>query len=552
MDFLKSIFFCKCKPMIILIFFIFFSLSETTNEESNRLYPKMINLPNDKFLFVIIDGIYIFERNLLDKNKIYNFTGPKFINNVGDINKTTLSEVKFNDNLYIFCLVKNFLYLYDTNNNKIIKEINLNFYLNGKKYSLNPFINGTYLSCVISYTGKASYPTSEDIINKLNIYEITLLSVNDNDQGYLISKKEYFNKSYVDSKGESFISRDSSTCEISSNILYCFYFVENSKKIRVSGFNMSNNYEEINCNYIFEYNRQLELYEIKSFNPYNSNLIFLCYYLKYKESYNEYVRAFCIYYNIKEKKISQVENVYVYDCDNFQPYYFEETNQYILGCNNYGNLVKAFLYDENIVEIDYNYLYTLICNNIYNYLIYYNSTSKKYNIITDCYINNNDSFILANHTLFKDKKKKQDMRTNYIIPIIEIEYISDQISDTTYYPFTIIEDKSDYNENTDKSTNDGGNSSFDSSPTNTYNSDNNDITDKSINNDDNSSSDSSPTNADNSDNNDNTEENTNNNNFDNSSSESFTKYSHVIAKQTDIIELLNISKNDILIIFQIY
>ena len=274
MDFLKSIFFCKCKPMIILIFFIFFSLSETTNEESNRLYPKMINLPNDKFLFVIIDGIYIFERNLLDKNKIYNFTGPKFINNVEDINKTTLSEVKFNDNLYIFCLVKNFLYLYDTNNNKIIKEINLNFYLNGKKYSLNPFINGTYLSCVISYTGKASYPTSEDIINKLNIYEITLLSVNDNDQGYLISKKEYFNKSYVDSKGESFISRDSSTCEISSNILYCFYFVENSKKIRVSGFNMSKNYEEINCNYIFEYSGQLELYEIKSFNPYNSNLIF--------------------------------------------------------------------------------------------------------------------------------------------------------------------------------------------------------------------------------------------------------------------------------------
>ena len=269
MDSLKSIFYSENKLPIILLFFIFNSLSEMTNEESNRLYPKMIDLPDNKFLSVIIDGIYIFESNLLDKNKIYTFEGQQIIDNVEDINKTTLSDIAYNDNLYIFCLVKDYLYLFDNNKKKIIKELDLNIYLNGKLYSLNPFINGTYLSCIISYTEKTSYQISSRNYNIsiLNLYELSFLNLNENDHDHLISKKEYFNKTYVESKKQTYISKDSSTCQISSNILYCFYFVENSTKVRVSGFNLSNNYKEINCNYIFWESGNKELYEIKSFNP---------------------------------------------------------------------------------------------------------------------------------------------------------------------------------------------------------------------------------------------------------------------------------------------
>ena len=103
----------------------------------------------------------------------------------------------------------------------IINKTKLNSYLNGKLYSLNPFINATYLSCVISYTIKASYPISTGNINILNLFEINFLSVNENDQEHFISKREYYNKTYVNSNGVSYISRNSSTCQISSNILYC-------------------------------------------------------------------------------------------------------------------------------------------------------------------------------------------------------------------------------------------------------------------------------------------------------------------------------------------
>ena len=381
MDSFKSIFFCTNKISILLYFFIFFSLTENTNGQSNRLYPKMIDLPNDKFLFIIVDGIYIFESNLLDNIKIYNFKGQQIIDQIKDINKTTLSDITYNDNLYVFCLVKDYLYLFDNNEKKIIKELDLSSYLNGKSYSLNPFINATYLSCIISYTERTNYQFiyyDDDYIYKLNLYEINFINVDENNQEYFISKREYFNRNYVESNGISFISRDASTCEISFNILYCFYFVEYSEKVRVSGFELSNNYEEINYNDIFEEEGNIELYEIKSFNPSNSDLIFLCYYGLFYISLNElyydkdyYIQSHCISYNIQEKQFYSIGNTYYINCNNFQPYYFEETNQYILGCSNYNELVKTFLFDGDIDNINNDYLAPLICNDIYNYLIYY-------------------------------------------------------------------------------------------------------------------------------------------------------------------------------------
>ena len=64
--------------------------------------------------------------------------------------------------------------------NKIQKENK------SKLYTLNSFINGTYLSCIISYTEKSSYPISTGSINILNLLEINFLSVNDNDRRHFI------------------------------------------------------------------------------------------------------------------------------------------------------------------------------------------------------------------------------------------------------------------------------------------------------------------------------------------------------------------------------
>ena len=175
MDPFISIFFRKNKMPLILLYLIFFSLSETTNEQSNKLYPKMIDLPNEQFLFVMVNGIYIFESNLIDKEKIFTFRGQQIIDRIEDINKTTLSDIAYDDNLFVFCLVKDYLYLYDNNKNKIIKELDLNTYLNGVSYSLNPFINGTYLSCIISHGEKINYQFSnnnyeDDFIYTINLY----------------------------------------------------------------------------------------------------------------------------------------------------------------------------------------------------------------------------------------------------------------------------------------------------------------------------------------------------------------------------------------------
>ena len=354
-----------------------------------------------------------FESNLLDKIKIYSFTGQQIIDDVQDINKTTLSDITYNDNLYVFCLVKDYLYLFNNNKKKIIKEIDLNSYLDGKVYSLNPFINGTYLSCIISYTDEDS-----NNIYKLNLFEVAFLNLNDNNQNYIISKREYFNKNNTVTEGTTYITKDASTCQILSDVLYCFYFIENSLKVGVSAFNLLNNYEEISCDDIFYKDVNKKLYEINSFTfPSNSNYILICYYGWYyvkltsdHQTTNHY-ETYCFYFKIQEQKFYTIgdTNTYYLNCRNFQTYYFEETNQYIIGCNDYhGSCVKAFLHDENMKQINYNYLSTLYCSDISNYLIYYNATSQQYNIITDCYRNDNDIFILSNHTLFLEYHKRDD------------------------------------------------------------------------------------------------------------------------------------------------
>ena len=163
-----------------------------------------------------------------------------------------------------------------------------------------------------------------------------------------------------------------------------------------------------------------------------------------------------------------------------------------MGCNNYKKLVKAFLFDKNLADLNDNSLDPFICNDIYDYLIYYNSTSKKYNIITDCYINNNDYFILSNHTLLIFDNIKNDKRINYIIPSIEqIEFVSEEHTDLnddilSYYLSTTNEDNSDNNADANENTNNGDNSSSDSSSTNKDNSDNNENNDENTNNGDNS------------------------------------------------------------------
>ena len=71
------------------------------------------------------------------------------------------------------------------------------------------------------------------------------------------------------------------------------------------------------CNYIFHDSDIVELYEIKSFNPSNSNLIFLFYYGHFYtklDGYwtkNYYVILFCITYKILKKRLSKISEILI-------------------------------------------------------------------------------------------------------------------------------------------------------------------------------------------------------------------------------------------------
>ena len=258
---------------------LFFSYECNTKEGIFRKYPQIRSLPSEKFFVILNNGIFIYENDFSNFIEKYKFTGIQTVNNEEDNNKTAISEIEYNNNFYIVCLVKNFLYLYDNNKESITTYVNLTTNLTGKKYNLNTFINNNKLSCIISFIQKSKYNNYNNIY-KIYFYKIDNLNDANN---IIISNYIYFNEDTVKINRKSYITDFSLSCQIiENNILLCFYLKENSKYLQSSGFYIYNNCN-IEINYDSSYTNNYikdninSLKDIKASKPFNTSQLLVCY-----------------------------------------------------------------------------------------------------------------------------------------------------------------------------------------------------------------------------------------------------------------------------------
>ena len=326
--FLFKRFLQKQKSINILVFYFLYIISINCSiQDSSYKYIKLIDLPSGKFFVILFNGIYIYEYDFANYNQIYKFKGNQVIYCDEDMNKTTLSEMEFNNTYYIACLVKNYLYLYDDHNNSIVNEVDLNYNLTGIFYNLNLFTNKNVLSCIITYIENTIYKSFN--IKRFTFYKIDFFKGNKN---YVITRYNYFDDAYSEKNRKSYISDVFFSCNIYEEYLICFYLVEDSTKIPIIGFNITNNFQVIEYyNQIYASNTITKIFSLKTAISNQEKKIFVILYGNFcnifgekKETfYNNY--NFIFYYDISNYKFKpiNIKYPYYYDCDNFQVYYFQ-------------------------------------------------------------------------------------------------------------------------------------------------------------------------------------------------------------------------------------
>lgn len=85
---------------------------EQISKENQKEYPKVKQLISGEYLLILNDGIYIYDKDFLNIKKNSNFNSDQRYYNDDDFNKIVISEFIDNNDYFVLCLVKNYIYLF--------------------------------------------------------------------------------------------------------------------------------------------------------------------------------------------------------------------------------------------------------------------------------------------------------------------------------------------------------------------------------------------------------------------------------------------------------
>ena len=232
-NYLKSLCFFNYYKLIIFFYLLYLFSCEyhqlySLNEDRFR---KIKRISSEEYLIILRDGIYIYKKDFSIKSQKYKFTGNQIIDDFdSEIDKISLSELRGNNNFYILCLVKNYIFIYNYNSN-IIKDFTLDNKIDGSYYNLIPIktINNMleYIITFIKHNDYGNY-----ILNffhyKIDLtYNINILHQHNIFKGEL----------------EPYISDIYLSCNIiKEKLLTCIYIINNSKNLAISSFNIEKNF----------------------------------------------------------------------------------------------------------------------------------------------------------------------------------------------------------------------------------------------------------------------------------------------------------------------
>ena len=321
---------------------------------------------SDSYLVVLDTGLYLYNFKNFDCSIILNFNSSVYRNTT---NKVILNELNDENNLYILCLVNEYLFIFNENNNKTISYQINDFNLSPDKYyDLLPYkFQQNNISFIISYL-------NEPIIMTFYYYNFTL-------------KNDIIAHIEISFDNFEINNNNKISCQINSYLstIKCFFhdIIDNKKYISTASFliqDMNIIFDGISH---FETDNSANINQLKTAKSVN-NKFFIC--------FSENAHPVCCINDYSTNEISEINCKFGYGYGpNYKVLYFNETNQFMLISQNsldttlYNSINNEVEKCQEYILTPQSFAYNIIYdNNIqdYNYVNYRNCSNhmKCYNI----------------------------------------------------------------------------------------------------------------------------------------------------------------------------
>ena len=299
-------------------------------------------LPKNETKFIDI-------KSLNSENYFVVFDNGLFIYNSDFIKIKTLMSIEINaserliiikhihinqENIYIFCLINNYLYIYDEKNNKIVSfpmnELIEKDLIEYKYYNIIPYNRDNKLKLIINSLKKEKKREKcflilfcwKDKYYYYNVYKD--YDINDKNKNLNYDLK--YTKSF---SVPSELLNEQNICHIldSSFIIKCIYF--NKFHFLPIQYNIVQNNFQKSAN--FKYFENLNFIRIVSNSDGNNNYL-ICPLVYVRFSYNNNNFTICQICDKNEdfNNCNYIDNLYEEDCSKIKAYFFKEVDKYAL------------------------------------------------------------------------------------------------------------------------------------------------------------------------------------------------------------------------------
>jgi len=369
----NKIIFIKNYILFFDIFIFFLVFGKYNSEEIIFKLPQATTLSNGDIFVINQTGILIIDSNLTNIiSKVETFQDDEQVNSDEILSKTTISRFNSEDNGYIFCLINDKIYIFNSSGQKLFKSDNKIPDLQGSYYSLVPIKKeGNEYYYMIGFI-------SPQKVLMLLLFKYT-------DDSNKVNEFKFYN--LINDTSKPFFGQGLS-CQLmkhkeKNNVIICFYVMDKYPTIFtlyminpdtleiIEGQNPSYSTTEAEHN----------IKGIKSATTSDKKKALICYYIPSSNGY-------CTIYSIDDNSFTPYKK-YIDICRHhyygLTVNYYTETSQFIFSCSNNQGILKSVFFNQNL-ELDSSFpIFRDGCSRIQGYSFVYSRDNKQYFIISDVY-----------------------------------------------------------------------------------------------------------------------------------------------------------------------
>ena len=232
---MEKIIYINFKYIISILFCLFYFIISNISLNLNAKFPISLTLHDDNILLIVENKIIFYDSSLTTIIKSYNLSESEIASNFLETYKTMACQYPQEYKSYILVFVKDQLYFFDKNGNKITKE---NFTLQFKDLTYYEIIPIKKIDNNLYYIIPITMSNNQILI-KFLYYNMNI----NTKENFLILEKEYLPLTIANNNFNRIT--DNAACVLmnsndQNNILTCFYSGNFPCQISITSFSLEN------------------------------------------------------------------------------------------------------------------------------------------------------------------------------------------------------------------------------------------------------------------------------------------------------------------------